>query len=234
MRHEPRAILFDLDDTLYPLRRFVRSGFRAVAAHLAATRRLDQDAVLRALDDAACQGLDGRELQFLAARFHLPPEDVPALVDVIRRHPPTIRLPRESSSTLQLLRHTWLLGVVTNGIPEIQRRKIDALGLQPLLDAVVFATEHGSGAGKPERAAFDEAVRRLDVVRARTVFVGDDEACDMRGAAEAGLHTIFIGRRPGDTAVRRSEYAEATVASIAEVPAAATRLIGGEGERYVA
>ena len=29
-----RGVLFDLDDTLYPLRRFVRSGFKAVAVHL--------------------------------------------------------------------------------------------------------------------------------------------------------------------------------------------------------
>ena len=38
MLPDRRAVVFDLDDTLYPYRRFVLSGFAAVAAHLAARR----------------------------------------------------------------------------------------------------------------------------------------------------------------------------------------------------
>ena len=35
MRHNTRALVFDLDDTLYPVRRYFQSAFGAIAAHLA-------------------------------------------------------------------------------------------------------------------------------------------------------------------------------------------------------
>ncbi len=44
-----RAVVFDLDDTLYPYRRFVLSGFAAVAGYLARTHRFDRRRVLRLL-----------------------------------------------------------------------------------------------------------------------------------------------------------------------------------------
>jgi hypothetical protein len=44
------------------------------------------------------------------------------------------------------LRPTWRLGVLTNGVPAIQARKVAALGLGAVVE-VVFASAHGTGAG---------------------------------------------------------------------------------------
>ena len=57
---EPRAIVFDLDDTLYPYRAFVRSGFRAVGQRLAEERGVSVTSVLRALRQAS--SVPGRTL----------------------------------------------------------------------------------------------------------------------------------------------------------------------------
>jgi len=234
MRHDARAVLFDLDDTLYPLRRFVASGFGAVAAHLEATRQLDADAVLNVLEQASADGFAGRELQACARRFALPGEVVPELVEVIRRHEPRLRLPRESLSALQALRPGWKLGVVTNGFPDIQARKAAALGLPALVDAIVYASEHGAGGGKPDREPFDEALRRLGVPADRAVFVGDDELCDVYGAGLLGMRTVFLAG-PGPRGFRRrSCYADETVQSLIEVPDVAGRLVDVERPRHVA
>ena len=56
---ERRAILFDLDDTLYSYRAFVRSGFRAVACQLAVERGLPAGRVLRVLRRALIGGARG-------------------------------------------------------------------------------------------------------------------------------------------------------------------------------
>jgi putative hydrolase of the HAD superfamily len=61
---------------------------------------------------------------------------------------------------------------------------LDALGLGPLVDAVVTSAE--AGAPKPAPQVFELALARLGAVAERTVHVGDAEA-DAEGARAAGL-----------------------------------------------
>ena len=197
----PKAILFDLDDTLYPRRRFVLSGFHAVAVYLDLTEGVSADRVFVALARASRGPARGRELQACIARFGLSPAIVPVLIEIIRAHPPVIRLPIDSRRTLERLRKDWRLGVVTNGLPAVQRRKVDALGLRPLVDTVVYANEHGHKLGKPDRAPFVAALRCLDVPPSRALFVGDDDHCgSIRGGASWPRDRLF--RRLSDRGAR--------------------------------
>ncbi len=187
----PRAIVFDLDDTLYPRRAFVRSGFAAAAAVLSARTSVPAHSIYRLLCRAT-RAHEGRELQRVCARLGVPEHDVPALVDVIRAHRPRLSLARQVVSALERLRRDWRIGILTNGVPAIQRRKIDALGLAPLVDAVVCAADCGRGAGKPDPAAFRAVLARLGAEPRLTVFVGDDPIADIAGARRAGLQTIQV------------------------------------------
>ena len=216
MLREPRAIVFDLDDTLYPLQRFVRSGFAAVARELERSRGIDAGRALRVLM-TAMRDARGRELQVAAMTFRLPPAIVSDLVDVIRLHRPKIRLPRATVDALQRLRRHWQIGVLTNGLPDLQERKVDSLGLWFMVDTVVYANAVGAGRGKPEREAFHEVSRRLGVDPARTVFVGNDERCDMFGASYAGMRTIHLGGG--------SCWADAAAKTLVDVPALAEQLV---------
>jgi putative hydrolase of the HAD superfamily len=229
---EPRAILFDLDDTLYPYRAFVRSGFRAVGTRLAEERGLPTRAVLKVLRRALVGGARGRELQALCERFSLPASIVPELAEVIREHTPSLRLPRETVSVLSSLRDSWRVGVVTNGTPRIQRRKVAALGLDRFVDTVVFATEHGDGRGKPDATPFQAALERLGTNAAQAVFVGDDRHADIDGAAAVGMRTIHLWTR--DAACDcGSRAAGVHVNALAEVPATADRLVPLRTESHV-
>jgi HAD superfamily hydrolase (TIGR01509 family) len=229
MRRDPRAVLFDLDDTLCPRMRFVRSGFRAVAGHAAARWGIDADRGFAVLS-AASRHQPGRELQALVARFALPADAVGTLVAVIRAHRPTMRLPRTAATALARLRDGWRLAVVTNGLPDVQARKIEALGLTSLVDAVVFACATGDGTGKPAAAPFVEACLRLGVAPSQAVFVGDDVRCDVEGARRAGMKTIWVrSPRAGGSAA-----ADMTLPSVARVPEAAECLIPGSWSPHAA
>ncbi len=230
---ERRAILFDLDDTLYPLERFVMSGFRAVAAAVDARWRVPRAAALETLVSAVAASR-GRELQVLAERHGLAADVVPELVDVIRRHVPELRLPELSLSVLGALRRDWRLGIVTNGRPDIQARKVRALGVHRLVDVIVYAHGVGTGAGKPDAAPFLDACRQLGVAPAATVFVGDDPDCDIAGAHAVGMKTIWLPARVAPQTARPAELADVIVASLADVPAAATRLLAPEWRAHVA
>ena len=227
-----RAILFDLDDTLYPLDRFVLSGFQAVAAVCEARWNVPRQAALDVLTSAFVR-VRGRELQVLAEHFRLELGAVPVLVDVIRTHVPDLHAPELAVSVLRTLAAGWKVGIVTNGRPDIQRRKMLALGLARAVDTVVYANEHGSGVGKPEAAPFLAACRALGVAPAATVFVGDDPVTDIAGAHAVGMKTIWLPSRL-DAAPPAAAIADVLVASLADVPAAAARLILPDWRAHVA
>ena len=96
---EPRAIVFDLDDTLYPLRRFVQSGFAAVADVAACEVGVPRHQLVAILRDAR-RWAPGMELQCLCNHFGLPASDVNRFVNIVRAHWPDIRLPLETVHVL--------------------------------------------------------------------------------------------------------------------------------------
>jgi HAD superfamily hydrolase (TIGR01509 family) len=234
MPREPRAVLFDLDDTLYPLQEFLMSGFRAVAAQVHATWGHGHATVLGVLT-AAYATDRGHELNVLAEELALPDGALATLVAVIQSHRPAIRLSAQARPVLAALRQgSWRLGLVTNGRPDIQARKIAALGVTPLVDAVVIAAEHGSGRGKPEAAPFLAACDALGVTPAQVVFVGDDVTCDIAGAHAVGMATIWlpasVSARP-DAAVAPADL---ILPSLAGVPAAVGPLLASRWSSHVA
>ena len=225
---EATAVVFDLDDTLYPERRFALSGYAAMATRLAGETGMPAGVLYRFLVRRFRD--DGREglLQALCAAHALPLGEVPRLVEVIRTHPPRLRLPRRSRVVLsELRRRGHRLAVLTNGLPATQRGKVAALGLEPLVDLVVYAQECAPD-GKPARVCFTTVLRRLQVAATAAVFVGDHPEKDMGGAAAAGFRTIWLpGRRPGPVPAA----AQAVAGSLADVPALVARLLE---ERHVA
>ena len=232
MPRKARALIFDLDDTLYPQCRFLFSGFAAVARHVAARGGIDPNRAFRVL--MTSYNTDrGYELDRLVEQFHLG-ESVASLVAVIRSHTPALTLQPVTARTLRVLRRSWQLAIVTNGVPAVQRAKVAALGVDHVVDTVVYATEHGSGAGKPEPDPFLEALRRLDVPAAQAIFVGDDEGADILGATECGMQAIQMLEWKRAASAPGSNRAAAHVHSIVEVPAVADRLLPGRRTHYAA
>ena len=220
MLRDTRAIIFDLDDTLYPLERFVLSGFDAVAAHLDRLFAIDPDDARLVLQQAFTNGGRGRELQICLRHFGLPVALAPSLITVIREHEPAIDLPAPTDDALAYLANGWRIGIVTNGPVEIQQRKVDALGLAHRVDTIVFAE---GPTAKPAAEPFLEAARRLGVGARRTIFVGNDPVCDVYGAWRLGMKTIYVAE--GSATHPAALMADASVRSLVEVPEIAERLV---------
>jgi len=198
-----RGIAFDLDDTLYPYEHFRVSGFGAVARAVEAEDHVPALRVFSALCRARLdQG--GREFQVLAGELGLPAARIDRWLDIFRAHTPDIALQPGVVGTLARLRSDgWRLGILTNGQPATQRRKLAALQLLPLVDACVCAEEVTRG-GKPAAACFDAVATAMGTRPDRTIYVGNDPFADIRGARLAGLGTVrlrtaaFPGTLTGD------------------------------------
>lgn len=217
-----RGLIVDLDDTLYPREQFVQSGFVAVARHVEARHGLRATDALATLWQSRRGATLGSEFQVLCERHDLSGSLVADLVDVFRRHVPSLRLPRGTEAVLSKMRAGgWRVVVLTNGLPSVQRSKVAALGLASLVDAVVYAEEHSPG-GKPAMPTFLEALARLDVRAGRCVCVGDDPVCDIAGARAAGIRTIHLA-----TAAHSHDrvQADAVIDCLDELPAVAGALL---------
>lgn len=192
-----RAVLFDLDDTLYCEADFVRSGFIAVAEALelrGVGRKLELLALLEYI-----HAMEGRErvLDKLTARLGLPEGWAPELVECFRAHQPSLELASDVVEVLTRLRERYQLGCVTDGWGATQRRKVEVLKLASLLDVVVFSDDFGRAHWKPSPRPFRACCALLGVTPAESVFVGDNPERDVRGARNAGLLSVRIRRERG-------------------------------------
>lgn len=83
------------------------------------------------------------------------------------------------------------LALVTNGETDFQRRHIEALGLDHLVDAILIS--EAEGLRKPARALFRRAAERIGVLPTHCLFVGDNPTVDVLGAHAAGMQTAWFG-----------------------------------------
>jgi putative hydrolase of the HAD superfamily len=133
-----------------------------------------------------------------------------------------------SARVILELRRNWKIGILTNGIPDVQARKVAALGLAGRVDRVVYALN--TGPGKPDAAAFESVLGRLEASAAESVFVGDDPECDIDGARRVGMKTVRVrggGIHRGVT-VDPAHDADWVVDSVTAVPAIVATLIPSE------
>ena len=101
--------------------------------------------------------------------------------------------------TMQIFRKLKAQGVkmaiVTNITPELlehQHKKVEALGIAALFDAIIYSAEVGFH--KPDRRIFDHAAALLGVPNEQCLFVGDDPKSDIAGALSAGMQALWIDR----------------------------------------
>jgi putative hydrolase of the HAD superfamily len=187
-----RAVLFDLDDTLYPEAEFYRSGFAVVADELERRGYGPAAATGALLESIHFHQSRERVFDAAAARLGFPAAWVPQLVALFRGHSPRIALPEASARVLARLRPRYRLGIVTDGHAEVQRRKIDALGVAPLVDAIVVADDLGREHWKPDPLPLLTCCRALNVEPSESVFLGDNPHRDMQGARRAGIAGIRL------------------------------------------
>ena len=99
---------------------------------------------------------------------------------------------------LKQLAASYRLGMVTNGIPDVQRTKINATGIEKYFDAIVISGE--LAIGKPEPTIYQHALDLLGAKPEETIMVGDSFSRDVLGAQEFGLRAVWIsmGRQQPD------------------------------------
>jgi putative hydrolase of the HAD superfamily len=147
------------------------------------------------LGDAEADAWFERYLNHYQAAWRLFPDALPALDALAASH-----------------RHA----VLSNSSIVVQEHKLRTLGIRDRFEAVLCAAE--LGVAKPDPGAFLAVCEALGLPAHEVAYVGDHPEIDGRGAAEAGLLSVWIDRR-----VARPDAGGAAVAhritTLAELPA---------------
>ncbi len=188
-----RAVVFDLDDTLYPERAYVLSGFRAVALWCEDRFAIRADHAF----DEMCELLDSgvrRDTfdRFCEAHGLDAQASIPEMVRVYRRHQPNLTPYEGVLDMLKRCGERYLLGLVSDGYLDVQQAKLMALGIGPLFDGVVFSDELGRDHWKPSTRPFETISEMLGVQPDQAVYVGENSLKDFLGARRAGMRTIRV------------------------------------------
>ena len=186
------AVVFDLDDTLYPERDYVRSGYRAVAGDLGGPGREDEFAAW--LWDRFLRGQAAGALDALGEAFSLT-LDKPAvarLIALYRSHPCRLRPFGGLADLLSLLRPCYRLGILSDAFLPGGRMKLASLGLERFFDATVFTDELGPDRQfwKPSPVGYERIAQALGVPVSACAFIGDNPAKDFQAPNALGALTI--------------------------------------------
>ena len=205
-----KAVLWDLDDTLYSRRDAVRQLFPGLLRACLYTNRSDEF-IREAVEFLMTQIKGNRMICAPAFRALLEryPGDRPYIHEAcVAYYYANIRsFAVPSDETVQILRKLKAQGIkmaiVTNITPELlehQHKKVAALGIAELFDEVIYSAEFG--VHKPDRRIFDHAAALLGVSNEECLFVGDDPDSDVVGARNAGMEVVWLDHRQTDDRFR--------------------------------
>jgi putative hydrolase of the HAD superfamily len=236
----PRALLFDLDDTIVRESAggedlwaemcdafAARAGVSPAALHAAVLSardwfwgdgarekrgRLAMPWARRAVAEEAFRRLGLRNLA-----------DAHALGDAFTRtRSERMQFFAGARETLQELRaRGHQLALITNGGAEFQREKIERFCLAPLFDVVLVEGEIGFG--KPDPRIFARALRALGAEPRDALMTGNDLHSDVLGAKRAGVRAAWVDHSRAGVPSHAPAQPDRVVSAIAELIAPAPR-----------
>jgi putative hydrolase of the HAD superfamily len=129
----------------------------------------------------------------LLTELEHPTERAPEFADLYQsERTARYRLFDDVESVLHELAPRYDLVLVTNGMSDLQRHKIELLRLERWFPHMLVSGEVGSW--KPHPDIFLEALRRTGAGPQEAVMVGDSQPRDVSGARGVGIRTIWLKR----------------------------------------
>ena len=189
-----RALLFDLDDTLYDEKQFVKSGFIKVAEFIEDKFKINKKDFYKILIDIFSGGARGDIFNLALEKVNVACEEniIRAMVKIYREHNPKIKLAEDVKSLLGKLKKIYFLGIVTDGYFEVQKKKVRALKLERLFDSIIYTDKYGREYWKPNILGYELALKDLQVSPKEAIYIGDNPHKDFIGAKKVGITTVRV------------------------------------------
>jgi len=225
-----RAVFFDLDDTLFDRRRAQRLMARRMMAELPALLGgLDPERVIAAFleSDGISEGdyklsvpadeFRLHRMQSFLGLLGLGDERAGELAGMYVTLYPNLDAPVTGArEVLGQLAGRCRLGMISNGLPDVQYTKLNALGIRDRFECVVLSTE--IGIGKPSPGIFAHAASLLGTEPGECIYIGDSCADDVLGAQAAGMAACWFNPQGNPAPQDAEPYPYFEVGALDELP----------------
>ena len=194
MRRPIKAILFDLDNTLYDEREYIFGAFTDISTFLSRripTRKGNFYGAL--IEEFEKKGsLYPYLFDDTLREFDLYDKElVMQVVTIFRQASPEIKLYDGARDVLLKLKRQYALALITNGNVEMQKRKVQLLGISDIFQEIVYAQIYGTEE-KPGVLPYKHALRGLSIEPMEAIYVGDNPYLDFIGARKLGIITVRL------------------------------------------
>jgi len=187
------GIIFDLDDTLYSEKDYVRSGYHQVAQALDGEKGIEER--LWTLFEEGRAAID----ELLKERGIYTEEKKNRLLAVYRNQVPKISLYQGLEDMLIRIKKAGkTVGMITDGRVEGQSAKIQALHLDKFFDHIIITDSLGGiEFRKPNERAFVLMKKKWEMSYEQMVYVGDNIKKDFVAPSKLGMGTIWFRNNDG-------------------------------------
>ena len=227
-----KAILFDLDDTLFSLSGCEAQALRRTLGDAGLLTAMPADFAQRyaaissgywaakAADDdspAARDHIIVSSWRDFLARYDLDLSRAPKLAEEFwAAFCASSALNPGARETVERLAEHFRLGMISNGYSESQRGRLAAVGWSDRFDPLLISEE--VGVAKPDERIFEMALEQLELGRPDVLYVGDSLSHDREGCRRAGIR--FCHYCPDQTqadGLRAREYRIGHLHELAEL-----------------
>lgn len=185
-----KGVIFDLDDTLYSEKEYVHSGYKAVAQYLG----------FEDLENEMWNYFRAGRMAINACLERIGKRELSAeCIKIYREHKPDIRLYHGVRELIGMLKEDGIkIGIITDGRPYGQRRKISALGLDKMVADIIITDELGGiQFRKPCDIAFRIMARKWRLPYENIVYIGDNPAKDFQAPRQLGMQSVWFKNSEG-------------------------------------
>ena len=204
-----KAVLFDLDDTLYDHQHSSRRALAALYGCFPVIQQVSQDEFAARHSER----LEYYHLRLLSGEMTLDEARLARFTDLLRWYDADVSqavieqaesiyrttytasarvVPGAVALLERLCAEGLRIGVVTNHTVAEQTSKLNRLGLAHLIDVLVIS--EAESIAKPDPRIFSLALDRLGCKSVEAVMVGDSWSSDIEGAHAAGIRAIWLNR----------------------------------------
>lgn len=189
-----KAIFIDLDDTLYPEKDFVFSGFKKVSEFLALKYKISFSKILYFLQTNFRRGKRKKLFNRLLKKFGLPSSELNRLVAIYRFHYPAIKPYAGVLKTLSYFSKIkkYKLVLISDGYKKTQNNKIKALKIKKYFNFVIINDLKNKKYLKPHPKSFFLAMKKTKTKPSEIVYIGDNPMKEFIVPKKIGIFTIRI------------------------------------------
>lgn len=203
-----KAVLFDLDDTLYDYHfahsRALNSVYSVLAREIKISKKKFLELYKMANDEiknelAGTASSHNRVLYFqrVIEKTHktVEPKIILRLYETYwNTFLKNMKIGKGVIKTLkELQKQKMKVAIVTDLTTHIQLRKVERLGLTKYVDYLVTSEE--SGGEKPNAIMFLLTLNKIGILASEAIMVGDNLVCDIEGANSVGIDSIAITKK---------------------------------------